>query len=428
MSRYVEQPAGVGFSTGREPQNEKEVGWDFYHFLVNFYKVFEDLQPHRLTIFGESYAGMFVPAIAHRIFKENQNSPELHINLDGIALGNGWMNGRVQGPMAIDYAWYHGMIDAYTRDAFHAQWEHCTTSDGVNMTGEIQSAPFHPFTTPDECGVMDAVLQAAGAGNLPHGLSPNKYDVTTFDPLNIVSSHDSTVAQFMNNPDVKKALNAPEGITWSGCMPDAGRRRRLAAMLNDDKPVSVVPYVAELLDNSDVRVLVYNGDLDMACNAQGSETLLNDMKWSGHEAWKVAGRGIWILQQDETIAGYVKSFSNLMFLVVKNSGHLVPYNQPAQGLELVERFLEKRPFIDIPLPSFVISIPTAPPGEEHDEDDDFDFDLNSNSDQFNAYNKASSFTTSKWVIQQLIFAVVCFLAGAILSRSWRTRTGYESVS
>lgn len=70
---YIEQPVGVGFSNGGpEPQDEDDVSGDVYAFLVNFYRVFDDFQPKRLFIVGESYAGMYVPAIARRVYLETE--------------------------------------------------------------------------------------------------------------------------------------------------------------------------------------------------------------------------------------------------------------------------------------------------------------------------------------------------------------------
>ena len=432
---YVEEPTGVGFSTGGEdPRNEHDIGVDFYGFLRNFYTVFPDLQPHRLSIFGESYAGYYVPAIAHRIGLENDRikarthrhkkdsaSDSLLVNLDGIGIGNGWMDAIVQGPAVIDYAWWHGMIDAYTRDAFHAEWEQCygAVVDGRSGSQE-EPKPFHSFTTPDECGIMEAVLTAAGGqGVLPKGKTPNTYDVTTFDPYAVIGATNSTFHRFMNNPRVKAALHAPQEIEWFGCIPGAGRRRRRRrqlGLLDHDKPVSVVPYVAELLDRWNVRVLVYNGDFDMSTNAQGSEMLLNAMEWSGSKAWKVAGRGIW-MTQNENVAGYVKKFANLTFIIVKNSGHLVPFNKPMVALDLVERFLGKTPFQDIPLPSFVLS-PSHSGSRPLKSQEKLLYDV---------HDTISGESHATWVLAQWIGALACFLAGVVASHSWR-RHGYQPVT
>ncbi len=36
------------------------------------------------------FSGKYVPAIAHKIHTENQGSPKLHVNLKGIAVGDGF--------------------------------------------------------------------------------------------------------------------------------------------------------------------------------------------------------------------------------------------------------------------------------------------------------------------------------------------------
>ena len=38
----------------------------------------------------QSYAGKYIPAIGYKIHTANKNRPEVHINLKGIAIGNGF--------------------------------------------------------------------------------------------------------------------------------------------------------------------------------------------------------------------------------------------------------------------------------------------------------------------------------------------------
>ena len=202
---YIEQPqGGTGFSqSGTIPTNELDISRSMYHFLQNFYTIFDAANKNKksdgqlwrkkkLYFFGESYAGMFVPSMAHYIYKQNTEIEELrnkhseettkeqrmHIPLAGIALGNGWMDVLVQGPAVIDYAWWHGMIDSSTKKALHHEWINCRPK---GTTIPKQHSPFHAFTIPDECGIMGAVLQAAGMNAVDWG-TPNAYDVTTWDP------------------------------------------------------------------------------------------------------------------------------------------------------------------------------------------------------------------------------------------------------
>jgi hypothetical protein len=206
----------------------------------------------------------------------------------------------------------------------------------------------------------------------------------------------SSVEEFFNNPTVKEVLHAPAATYWQGCIPGAGRRRLngrekiqenrglmrrlIASFLEHDRPQSTVPYIAELLDGG-VRVMAYNGDRDLSCNAAGTERLLNDMQWSGADEWYATKRGLWAVNNEP--AGYAKSLKGLDFVVVYNSGHLVPvsrilymrndtskkwyisqqflflllsqYNQPLNAFDLITRFLKHDNFSDFELPSFDFS-------------------------------------------------------------------------
>lgn len=88
---YVEHPWGTGFSYGTpEPQTEYEASGDLYAFVQNFFHVFPDLAEHQVYIFGESYAGMFVPSILryfhHANLNNNDNDDYLHIHIAGGAI------------------------------------------------------------------------------------------------------------------------------------------------------------------------------------------------------------------------------------------------------------------------------------------------------------------------------------------------------
>ncbi len=65
-------------------------------------------------IFGESYAGKYVPALSHRIHLAKTDPDrfggQVDINLAGIGIGNGWMSPLEQGKYA-SYLYYHGLLD-----------------------------------------------------------------------------------------------------------------------------------------------------------------------------------------------------------------------------------------------------------------------------------------------------------------------------
>ena len=171
------------------------------------------------------------------------------------------------------------------------------------------------------------------------------------------------ISAFFNDPIVRESLNAPsfaEHKVWLQCVPGAGRRRRLDTrnqrellLLDKDRPLSVVPYIAALLDDAKIDVLLYNGDLDLACSSQSTELAIESMEWSGTNDWMDPNTTKW--EQwivDGQPAGHVKRFNNLEFLVVYNSGHFVPINQAENALNMISRWLDGQPFGDKSLPMF----------------------------------------------------------------------------
>jgi len=383
-----------------------------YSFLTNFYKVFPELETYDFFVFGESYAGMYAPSIARRVYLETQEyrsgrtKNRVNVTVAGLGLGNGWVDPRVQGPVTIDFAYWHGMIDSTTRDALWARWGHCFNS----KTPGKEPAPFHDFNVPDDCAMSEGALMAAGAGIWPvHNKGPNQYDVTTWDPYTTILPGNTTIQNFFNNKDVKRVLHAPEHVKWLGCIPGAGRRRRLvASLLEQDRPVSTLPYIAELLDGG-VRVLVYNGDRDLSTCAQGSEMLLDSMDWKGQNGWKSASRGLWVVDDDRQVAGYSKEHKGLFFVVVYNSGHLVPFNQPLAALDLVTRFTLGKSFADYELPSFEFA------GQEK---------------YLDSQGKARVATDSSrgaWHFLSIVFLVIASFVGGYYVSSWQRRSGYVAI-
>jgi len=75
---FIEMPQGVGFSYGPMPDWEGDIANDMVVFLSNFFNVFPTMKTKKLFFFGESYAGYYVPSIAHAIHQENMKIEEEH--------------------------------------------------------------------------------------------------------------------------------------------------------------------------------------------------------------------------------------------------------------------------------------------------------------------------------------------------------------
>lgn len=112
-----------------------------------------------------------------------------------------------------------------------------------------------------------------------------------------------------------------------------------------------------ILKSPSLRVLVYNGDTDMACNFLGDEWFVDDLKQPikhPRTPWYVKGQ----------VAGFVKAFdkityttirvrllyklmrifSNLTTCVLQGAGHMVPQWAPEYAYDMFEKFINNKPF------------------------------------------------------------------------------------
>jgi len=109
---YVDQPVGTGFSKAGSVMdydtNEEQIAETMSVFMVNFLEKFPELQGKDFYITGESYAGHYIPAIAHNFFFKNKD--KLKINFKGMAIGNGLVDPLVQYPMYDVFALENNLI------------------------------------------------------------------------------------------------------------------------------------------------------------------------------------------------------------------------------------------------------------------------------------------------------------------------------
>ncbi|XP_051007559.1 probable serine carboxypeptidase CPVL isoform X2 [Acomys russatus] len=90
---YVDNPVGTGFSFTDSVQgystNEDDIAQNLYSALIQFFQLFPEYAKNDFYVTGESYAGKYVPAIAHYIHSLNPVRP-FKIHLKGIAIGDAY--------------------------------------------------------------------------------------------------------------------------------------------------------------------------------------------------------------------------------------------------------------------------------------------------------------------------------------------------
>jgi len=323
---WIDQPVGTGYSYADSPldmvTSEEEMAEDMYQFLQAFYNLYPKYRSLPFFIFGESYAGHYVPALAARVVKGNQDGGA-KINLVSVAIGNGWTDPYSQYGVYADFLYDNNLLDSVSK----------VTYDDVLYPAcealiDIQQwfSAFYECNLAMETVLLDAEVQAEHTINV--------YDIRKRCDVEPLCYDFSLADQFLVKPDVITALNVT-GEDWTDCATG------VHLLLLDDWVESFAFDVALVLANN-IQVYVYSGMADFVCNYYGGRAWTNGLSWPGQSAFNNAPLTNWTVNGQ--VAGHVKTAKGFTLIEVENAGHMVPMDQPENALDMVKRILSNQPF------------------------------------------------------------------------------------
>lgn len=313
---FIDQPIGTGFSKGdtsKLPHDENEVATQFGIFLEGFFKNHPEFKDRPFYITGESYAGHYIPFIGSYIIEDRDKWGALGVNLQGVAIGNGWVDPYTQYAGYSVFALENGLINETGKSMLDAGYAICR--DLVKNK--------RPVTDMNVCNMMMGMV----LGNPPKF---NVYDIRRECEVPPLCYDFSGLGEFFNRNDVRNSLGV-SGRNWLDCDPTVH-----AALLND-LPSDASGKVAYLLDN-EVNVLVYNGDKDYICNWKGGEMWVEALEWERAEEFRKA-------EVKDIGTGTLKQYKNFAFYRIYDAGHMVPMDQPKVALDMLNTFIGQQEIV-----------------------------------------------------------------------------------
>ncbi|KAL3667311.1 hypothetical protein V7S43_007540 [Phytophthora oleae] len=300
----LDQPTNVGFSYDNSSGtvlNEKEVQENMYWFLQGFLDKHPEFEGRALYLAGEGYAAHYVPAAAHYIWSENlavkKENATLRINLQGIIIGNGLVNPVVQMPHVLNMA---------TKNSYNINLLKPT-----DVTTAKEAAPVCNQLM-DVCQTNSSACPGASRYcssallDVMDGSRRNKFDIRkecdSGDPTRCYNS--SAVIQYLNSNTVRTYLNVSDEVPPLEQCSSLNRK-----LYSTDLMKNFDGYIADLLNNGDVRVLIYSGDADLVCNWRGSEAWTKQLKWKYYQAFNDVEEQDFLMagEVDTTVAGSIRS-------------------------------------------------------------------------------------------------------------------------
>ena len=286
----------------------------------------DDVRTVPIYMSGESHAGHYVPLMLEKLLFK----PTSGVKWDarGAALGNAWIDPIHQYDVSRIAKMLWIISDAQLQ-SLQAKEKQCQR--------KLESRVYVSKLCWD---LLDDVIKISRA-RTTGGLGLNQYDTRD----NVKSSRffppgHEHVEAYMNQPDVRAAVHVDrESPRFKECADPP-----YDALQHQDG-LGVVPSITRLLDgpaDKRVRLLFYNGQSDLICNHVGVERALLNLNFQGKAAFHDAKARPWL--KNGHVVGYHRSANNLGLLAVKDSGHMVPMDQPEAALNMIATFLDDAPF------------------------------------------------------------------------------------
>ena len=327
---FIDNPVGTGFSytnslSGYSTTNA-QIASDLVECMRGFLKELPKFSNVPIYITTESYGGKMGAEFA-LVWSKAQKAGTIKSNLRGVALGDAWISPIDSVMTWAPFLLATGMVDTagfnkiqhaaqMTQKAVEAgNWQTATTmwSYAEGVIAEVtQNVDFY--------NILTKIKSYSLAGRIASKPSiHNEKSVGT-------QSDDEQLAYLMNGP-VKKAL----GLSVN----HNEQANKVFNMLRVDFMKPAIDKVELLLNQTDLKVVVLTGQLDLIVDTPGTLQWVEKMKWKNAATWLNSSR--LPLTSNGVIEGYVKSYSNFSMYWINRAGHMVPKDNPAAMAQILKK-------------------------------------------------------------------------------------------
>ncbi|GJQ74020.1 hypothetical protein Trydic_g18944 [Trypoxylus dichotomus] len=312
---FVDNPVGTGFSyverTNLLTTTNREIAEDFVEMLRGFYKANPEFVASPFYILSESYGGKMTAEIA-LVLDQAIKAGTIESNFIGVGLGDSWVD-----PVTIVLEWAPYLLAVGAVD----QAGHDAIAAAALKTKQLFDQGQYSQSTSQWGTTENVIWQYGYYVDFYNILKPIPSRTRTRqraenEPIAKPDEEDDKLDEIM--PKVKEALGLT--VTWGA------QSNSVFNTLRTDFMKNVTAVTQELLDTTDVKVAVYNGQLDLIVGTPGIVIWLDNLEWSGSAEWAVARRPAFGV--NGIYEGYEKIVRNLAMFWVNRAGHMVPADNP----------------------------------------------------------------------------------------------------
>jgi len=342
---------GAGYSYVETPiaytRNVQEIADDMMVVLKEFVADNPEFTTTPFYIFGQSYGGKMGAVIANKLHQEILQG-NIRMRLMGFAMGNSWIS-----PIDSTLTWGHllyqmSLVDeegerliveeatksktAIEQENWVLATRYWATTEGVviDQTNGVDFYDILKFEDYGQSGSMKYVdeMRIGLKGRIDDHLYDKVFKPTAgaklFAPLD----------DLMNGPIRAKLQIIPDNVIWGS------QSGPVFTFQEGDFMKPVVEDVDKALKETDLRVIVYQGQLDLICLTKGAMDWVQQLTWENMPNYYGAVRKPFVRAEDRQTEMYVKAFNRFKFYWVLGAGHAVPHDNGWTAYRMLERILD----------------------------------------------------------------------------------------
>ncbi|XP_071446632.1 retinoid-inducible serine carboxypeptidase-like [Hetaerina americana] len=337
---FLDNPVGTGYSyvtsSDLYTTNNAEIAADLVSFMKAFLQKNPEWQDVPLYVFSESYGGKMAAEFGLSLYKAKK-AGELQVNIKGVTLGDSWIS-----PIDSVMTWAPflrncGLVDQNGYEAINREAEATKNAveqqDWQGATTSWSSTEFAVMQEADNVNFYNILYKIPSAVLRKNKMAPKLKTLEDYKRFlynnHVRQNGDDQLDNIMNGQIKDKLGVIPSDVYWGGQSQD------VFSALYDDfmKPVTTV--VEQLLDNTDLKVSVITGQLDLIVDTPGTMNWINNLQWSGIGRWQSASRNP--LVAGGYIEGFTKKYDQFAVYWVLRAGHMVPTDNPIGGIEVLRQ-------------------------------------------------------------------------------------------
>ncbi|KAL4611460.1 hypothetical protein ACB092_08G125000 [Castanea dentata] len=328
---FIDAPVGAGFSYSKSFEGyftTDQKTWTIDH---------PEFAENQLYIGGGSYAGIFIPVLARKIYDGNEAGLKPQINLEGYVLGS---------PKTDSYLDVNSKVLAAHRLTL--------ISDELYKQVAMEIMSILIDTTNERCMMdVEAIDELINGININQVLEPlctsgylkpNKVDrdqrILTRTPNNFLHALPTNSALWCpNDPSVREALHVREGTKgyWKMCnTSDLAYTKDILSTIDHHRNLS----------KTRLRALIYCADLDLSIPHIGTQEWMRSLNFTLDDSWRA-----WFV--DAQVAGYTERYKYDNFYMtypsvkvrepLHGAGHIAGLYKPKEVYNMIDRWFAYYP-------------------------------------------------------------------------------------